>query len=304
MATPTVSTIAFDAALRPSGTLWLPRASLSTCIRATLVRNTLGFDLPDAQRFNHLPAAPLCSLTWWFGGSSLRMAAPVVCEPDPAVMPMGPMPGRWVLCGPQTRPTSTWCTGPSHFMMVLFMPDALEALTGLRIDDLRDQLLDATAVLPNHWLPMLRAVQDAPDDGHALERLEDFLDPLWQRYRSSRPGALLRYSDWVTNLAQRAALSGPGRSLRQLERRIKRWSGLPLRELRLMERAEDAFFATSSVATQKGNKVEWAQIAADTGYYDQSHMIRVTRRVTGFPPEVLSQGIQHEESFWAYRLWM
>jgi len=38
-------------------------------------------------------------------------------------------------------------------MMVLFMPDALEALTGLRIDDLRDQLLDATAVLPNHWLP-------------------------------------------------------------------------------------------------------------------------------------------------------
>jgi AraC-like DNA-binding protein len=189
-------------------------------------------------------------------------------------------------------------------MMVLFMPDALEALTGLRIDDLRDQLLDATTVLPNDWLPMLRAVQEAPDDGHALERLEDFLDPLWQRCRSSQPGALLRYSDWVTNLAQRAALSGPGRSLRQLERRIKRWSGLPLRELRVMERAEEAFIATSALATQARSKMDWAHIAAETGYYDQSHMIRATRRVTGFTPEALSQGIQHEESFWAYRLWM
>lgn len=305
MATPTFSTIAFDATLRPSGTLWLSRASLSACIRATLVRNTLGADLTDVQRLNHFPAAPLCSLTWWFSGSSLRVPAPGDCESEPAGMRMEPMPGRWVLCGPQTRPMSTWNTGPAHFMMVLIMPDALEALTGLRLDEMRDQLLDASAVLPVDWLPMLQAVQDAQDDGHALQQLEEFLDPRWQRCRSIQAGgAMRRYTDWVAYLAQRAALSGPGRSLRQLERRIKRWSGLPLRELRVMERAEEAFLTTSAIAVQTGTKVDWAQIAAETGYSDQSHMIRATRRVTGFPPEALRQGIQHEECFWAYRLWM
>ncbi|QDL53241.1 hypothetical protein [Rhodoferax aquaticus] len=48
-----------------------------------------------------------------------------------------------------------------------------------------------------------------------------------------------------------------------------------------------------------------AQItAADTAYSDQSHLIRTTRRITGFTPEALGKGIQHHESFWAYRLWM
>lgn len=304
MAIPSVNTISFDSALWPSGTLWQPRASLSTCIRATLVRNTLGADLADAQRFNHFPAAPLCSLTWWFSGDSLSVAPPGSGECDAALASKKPMPGRCVFSGPQTGPVSTWCPGPAHFLMVLIMPDALEALTGLRLDELTDQLLDASRVLPADWLPLLQAVQEAPDDSQALQRLENFLDPRWQQCRSIQPGMMRRYSDWLAYLAQRAALSGPGRSLRQWERRVKRWSGLPMRELRVMERAEDAFLTTSAVATQTRRKVDWAQIAADAGYSDQSHMIRATRRVTGLSPQALSQGIQHDESFWAYRLWM
>jgi len=57
-------------------------------------------------------------------------------------------------------------------------------------------------------------------------------------------------------------------------------------------------------ATQTPAKLDWAQIAVDTGYSDQSHMIRTTRRITGFTPEALGKGIQLQESFWAYRLWM
>ena len=36
----------------PSGQLWLPAAGLSACVRATVVRNTVGHVLTDAQRFN------------------------------------------------------------------------------------------------------------------------------------------------------------------------------------------------------------------------------------------------------------
>ena len=141
-------------------------------------------------------------------------------------------------------------------------------------------------------------------DAQRLQALEHFLEPRWQLCRPSQSVVTKRYSDWVAYLAQRAAVSAPGRSLRQLERRIKHWSGLPMRELRVMGRSEEAFFATAALATQNPSKLDWAQIAADTGYSDQSHMIRTTRRITGFTPEALGKGIQHQESFWAYRLWM
>ena len=295
---------AFDPALWSSGTLWQTRASLSACVRASMVRNTLGADHTDAQRVNHFPATPLCSLSWWFSGSSLRLTTPPVRVAKGEMGERTPMPGRWVLSGPQTRPTSSWCPGPAHAMIVLFMPDALHALTGLRVADLTDRFVDASTCMSPEWLVMCEQVQDAPDDAHRLHILEEFLEPLWQLCRPSQPLAQQRYSDWVAHLELRAAVSAPGRSLRQLERRIKQWSGLPLRELRVMGRSEEAFFATAALATQTTDKLDWAQIAADTGYSDQSHMIRITRRITGFTPEVLGKGIQLQESFWPYRLWM
>lgn len=304
MASPSTNTIAFDPALWPSGTLWQPRASLSACFRASMVRNTLGAEHTDTQRVNHFPASPMCSLSWWFSGSSRGLASPPASAAEGVVAELMPMPGRWVLCGPQTQPLSTWCPGPVHSMMVLFMPDALHALTGLQVSDLIDRFVDASAVLPPDWLAMCQQVQEAPDDAQRMHALEEFLEPRWQRCRPSQPLAMQRYSDWVTHLALRAAVSAPGRSLRQLERRIKQWSGLPLRELRVMGRSEEAFFATAALATQTSAKLDWAQIAVDTGYSDQSHMIRTTRRITGFTPEALGKGIQLQESFWAYRLWM
>ena len=111
-----------------------------------------------------------------------------------------------------------------------------------------------------------------------------------------------RYTDWANHLAQRAALSAPGRSLRQLERRIKRWAGLPLRELRGMGKSEQAFFDALTAHVDQGT-VSWAEVAVGAGYADQSHLCRVTRRITGFTPQALYDGILREEAFWAYRIW-
>jgi AraC-like DNA-binding protein len=217
--------------------------------------------------------------------------------------PQRPMPGRWVLGGPQTRPTSSWCPGPVHGMMVMFMPDALHAMTGLEPAGVADRFVDAAAVLPPDWIAMCERVQDAPGDAQRLAVLEDFLEPRWLACRSDGPLRVHRYTDWVTHLAQRAAVSGPGRSLRQLERRVKRWAGLPLRELRGMARSEQAFFDAVAAHGQDGG-IRWAELAVDNGYADQSHMCRVSRRITGFSPEALRAGIENEEPFWAYRLWM
>jgi AraC-like DNA-binding protein len=288
--------------LLPGSNMWQPRAALANCLRGTLVRNTVGSALSDAQRINHFPASPLCSLGWLFAGSSFLLSQPHGTPEQALSGERVSLPGRWVLGGPQTRPCATWTPGPAHGMMVMFMPDALHLLTGLEPTELTDRFVDASAFLAPDWLAMCQQVQDAPDDATRLDTLEDFLDPRWQACRPTLPLHAHRYADWTVHLAQRAAQSGPGRSARQLERRVKRWSGLPLRELRGLGRAEQAFF--NVMTAQSEGTLSWAEIAVDNGYADQPHLCRTVRRITGFSPGTLRQGIQREESFWAYRAWM
>ena len=95
--------------------------------------------------------------------------------------------------------------------------------------------------------------------------------------------------------------AGLGRSLRQVERRIKQWTGLPLRELKGLGKLERAFFETIQ-AVENGTD-NWSDVAEQAGYTDQSHLCRQTRRLTGFAPEELRRRIAEDEGFWCYRVW-
>lgn len=273
----------------PRQRLWLPRLSLAGCVRAAMLRDTTGLELTESQRHNHFPATPLVSLSWWFSGRSVMLGDEVL-----------PMPGPFVFAGPFTRPSVSFNDGPVHAMMLVLMPDALRALTGIDAKDHVNRLSDARTLLPAPWLAMCEAVQAASDDDTRLQLIEDFLQPLWTA-ADPGTGPFLRYHDWVQAVALRAATSPAGRSLRQVERRIKQWAGLSLRELRAFSRAERAF-AQVTAAVAEG-PVNWAEQAEAAGYADQSHLCRETRRVTGFSPEDLRRRIEQDESFWVYRLW-
>lgn len=272
--------------------LWLPRLSLSACVRGVMGRDTRGVALGEAQRLSHFPASPLCSLSWWFSGEAEQLP---FGEPQG---PATPMPGRFVFGGPFRGPTLWRNPGPVHGMMLVLMPDALHRLIGLEADLWLDRIADAAEVLPPDWLAMCEAVQGAADDEARIRLIEDFLDPRWQAARPQHTLTGHRYHDWAQGLGLRAATSGPGRSLRQTERRIKQWAGQSMRELRGLARAEQAFFDVAA-----SGEPDWAAVAANGGYADQSHLCRETRRVTGFSPAELYRRVAEEESFWPYRLW-
>jgi len=272
--------------------LWLPRVSLSACVRGVMGRDTRGAALSDAQRLSYFPASPLCTLSWWFEGEAQML---------PFGEPHGPavgMPGRFVFGGPYRGPSLWRNPGPTHGMMLLLLPDAMHHLVGLEADHWVDRFDDAAQVLPPDWIAMCEAVQAAPDDDARIRLIEDFLEPRWQAARPHLALAGHRYGDWAQGLALRAATSSAGRSLRQMERRIKQWAGQSMRELRCIARAEQAFLDVAA-----SGQPDWAAVAASGGYADQSHLCRETRRVTGFSPAELYRLIAENESFWAYRLW-
>jgi AraC-like DNA-binding protein len=273
--------------------LWLPRLSLTACLRAVLSRSTLGRPPAEACCVNHFPATPVCTISWFFEGHSEWL------DPTLAPMPADPV----LFSGPQTGPTTSRNTGPGHAMMLMLLPDALHAMTGLDPSAWIDRTVSAHAVLPPDWLAWGEAVRRAADDERRVALIEDFLEARWQAARPSSTAVLGSplLHDWTQGLALRAASSAPGRSLRQFERRIKRWTGQPLRQLKGISRTEVVFFEV--LAAQQRGAVDWADVAVLGGFADQSHLCRETRRVTGFSPEELRQRMQEEESFWVYRLW-
>lgn len=274
--------------------LWLPRWQLSRCVRAVVSRSTLGVGRhwPPERHHNHFPATPLCTISWFFAGHSELL----VPGQPPLRLP------QVSFAGPFSGPTHSRNSPEGHGMMLMLMPDAVHALTGLAPARYLNRFVPLDQALGHDWQAMAAAVLAAPDDEARVALIEDFLAPRWQALQADSAHArLLNLQDWLQGLALRAAASGVGRSLRQFERRIKGWTGLPLRELRGLGRAEQAFFRTLAAGD---GPVPWAQVAADTGYADQSHLCRETRRVTGFAPQALRQHIADDERFWIYRIWM
>lgn len=266
-----------------------PRVALAPCVRAYIVRNTIGADLQPHERYNHFPATPACTITWAMQGSAIRTSNGQT------------LPGPIVFGGPHTMPTTSYNPGPVHALTMVVMPDALRAMTGVDAGRHVNELTAAHEVFDADWLAMLRAALQAPDDAARVQLIEDFITPRWQAVRGDSWTNARTYRDWAQSLALRAAMTGVGRSVRQGARRIRAWAGLPLRTVQGLSRAEASFLEAQG-AIQEG-RLNWADVAHDAGYADQSHLCRESRRVTGLSPQELLRRIQEDESFWVYRVW-
>lgn len=265
-----------------------PPASLASCVRAFVVRDTTGIPLlPPEQRLNHFPATVMCSLSWVLEGSTLLEDGQ-------------PMP-RAAVGGPRSGPRTSSNPGPVRVFIALFFPQALHALTQLHMSRHVDRFVPIADVLDGQWQAMSDAMLQAPDDEARAALLAQFLEPRWKAARAAGvvPGNVM--GDWINSLTAQVAASGWGRSARNVERRIKVWVGQPLRRMRRFSRAERQFRQVRPELD--AGTVSWADAAAQAGYADQAHLSRETRAVTGLSPTELARRIRDDESWWVYRIW-
>jgi AraC-like DNA-binding protein len=278
---------------------WLPPLALAGCLRGALLRDTTGRNLDTAERENYFPAAPLVTLSCWFEGHMDWVATPGFSVPHP-----GYSAQPCLLHGPFTEPSRTRNNGPVCVIYLLFYPDAFAALTGIDPGSLLNKVVDARDVLPEDWVRWGPTLAALPDNQARMDAVEAFLRPRWHGELAKRaPGR--RFAEWAAALALRAATSSTGRSVRQVERRIKAWVGLPMGEIRAVSRAENVLLAAVATASPGSTAaaVKWAEVAVETDYADQSHLCREIRRITGFSPEQLLQLVISDPAFWCYRIW-
>ncbi len=277
----------------PDTRLVAPSLALASCIRAVVIRSTLQRPpMAERDRMNHHPATPFCSIYWLFEGDA------AILEPVLDPSPVAPA-GSAIFCGPQSQPTTTFNSGPAHFMSILFFPDAWHRLTGMDIAAQMDRIVALGEALDGDWQELSRQVLAAPYDAARIALVEVFLEPRWRAARGGSGEGMV--SDWVNRLGAQAAATGIGRSMRMVERRVREWAGRPLRTLRRMVRAEQSFFEARREFLE--GRVSLSDVAARSGYADQAHMSRETREITGISPSELLRRIREEESYWMYRIW-
>lgn len=278
--------------------MW-PRPGVADCIFCMFVRDTRGVALDHEQRFNFFPASPLCSVTSVVAGDWL-----LIDRPEQMDHPrQGARLPALSFAGAQLRPPISWNPGESCAITIAFYPDALSAMTGLDLGPFTGRIVSAEEVLPKAILNPCRAGFDAvlrEGTVPGFSALEDEIETVWATLRPAGTRAMKWTRDWSRNLAVRAARAGTGRSPRQIARRIKSWTGVSERDLQGLGHTEQ-LYARLHDAFQKGD-VDWAGLAAASGFADQAHMIRRMRRHTGFTPEQLRQSANSDEAFWAYRL--
>lgn len=262
---------------------------MAQCILGGFVRDTRGCGLSAEQRFNHFASVPICGLSVMFEGTGRT-----VSRVDPgASEPMA----RTLFSGPQSQATTSWNDGDMYGIIIAFYPDALTALLGVSMQEFSDKSVPLDHVPEGRARDVLERASLTGDASNAFEMVQDGLAPLWQDVRPEQSSFGRMIGDWSRSLMVNAALSGAGQSLRQMQRRVKAATGLPLKRLKTYSKAEEAF----ALALKDGTD-DIAGIAADVGYSDQSHMGRQVRAQTGFTPTELMRGLESDEAFWSYRL--
>lgn len=275
--------------------LHLMPSALQGAAVAVVCRDTRAAALQPAQRLTHFPASPMVCLSWYQG-----MASGLVVEHGGNGV-WHPFGARAVISGSQSAPLASWAPTDGRAGMVCFAPDVARSLLGVDLAAVHDRFVDAHSVLPPHWHPMLRALQDAQDDAGTMAALQSLL-PRWRALQG--PVSVRELGrQWVQRLAWRADAWRRTHSERQVERRVKTFSGRSLREWQQLVRTEAVFFAARD-RQDRNEPLDWAALAHDGGFADQPHFTRATRRITGFTPAEFARRFREDESFWLYRLWV
>jgi AraC-like DNA-binding protein len=278
----------------------LPPFGLSDCIVAMVGRNTQGFALSERERLNHYPINPYFTISAIFDGYG-----DLCCGISDTGGPCW-RGGKLTVSGPQTMPRSVLNSDGWHSIVILLYPDAWQRLSGMEAQEWTDRYVDAQQVLSRPLLEACQAMFDVSNDQQKLDQFLFRFTPLWQRCRSQMPVFGRHRSDtirpWMQAIMLRAAQIHLGQSMRQVERRIKSWTGTSLRSLNKRARAEQALFLAWKI-WMTSKEIDWATFAVQNGFSDQSHFIREIRDMTGFSPQEFRDGIIQSESFWIYRAW-
>ena len=207
------------------------------------------------------------------------------CRREPGGRPIDP---QMLLIGPKSRPFLFRPPAGFQLVAVRLKLEWAEPLLGLAPGEHLDSQPDLASVLPRFAASALPHLEETltPDDAVAV--LVEALRRWVGTEPRHRPGVEGMALDLLRASNGRGGVDGVavrvGTSARHLRRSVRRRAGLSLkgyaRTLRFLAAVTDADRAVSP---------QWARIAADAGFCDQSHLVRESRALCGMAPAAVDR---------------
>lgn len=224
----------------------------------------------------------------------------VIDAPDHATtLALRVVPGRGsdlVVMGPRTRALYHLGTPGPFCVMARIQTGRAGSLLGWPMRELADRIVPLSAIWGEPGQRLAHALADASSDPAAIngKRLAGPLEEaLLGRLPGRRPSGLPR-ADLICQAATLLS-TGAGSAAEQVQTTARL---LSLSERHLRDLFADAVGVTPKLfarldrvrAVLDRPRQHWAQLAAEAGYYDQSHMTGEFRQIMGVPPGAYSAG--------------
>jgi AraC-like DNA-binding protein len=184
------------------------------------------------------------------------------------------------------------CQGPTRLLIIVFHPHGLNRLLNVPASELNDKVIPLADLFGGAGLAMQKAVAAADSLSVKLDHIEVFFRKMVGDHRSANDPLvttalnLIQRHRGVLTIRQLTGIIGC--HSRQLERKFNTAVGLSPKHFCNIVRTL-SFVKSLQHATCKPSLT---RSAYESGYYDQAHLIREFRKITGLTP---SQYLKNSE---------
>jgi AraC-like DNA-binding protein len=193
-----------------------------------------------------------------------------------------------LLYGPHTRPFIINRSRPTSILGVHFHPGGLFPFINMPTDSLHNQVVTLEAIWGVQGRDLRERLLEAFSLGERFRLIERFLLEKWQLSYTSHTAVM-----WSLNLLRTAphqkiknVVEQSGLSERRFSQIFREQVGMPSKRYQRLQR----FQAALHMIDQK-EQVDWADLAASCGYFDQAHFVHDFRSFSGFTPSGYHQHV-------------
>ncbi len=171
----------------------------------------------------------------------------------------------------------------STLVAAQFRIGTAHAYLHVSLDQLRDSVVDAATVVGEPMWAVRRRLKQLESPTAKLKELANWMIERRDDARLTPPAvaaAVARILESPNVATVRDILRDSGYTRKHMNTLFRRYVGTTPKSLQRIIR-----FAETLKSIQQSQRINWAQLSADCGYYDQSHFIKDFQDFSGFRPQ-------------------
>jgi AraC-like DNA-binding protein len=203
------------------------------------------------------------------------------------------------VAGASVSPVVLSMRGHMHGISLTLRPGASLALFGVPAGELANQTVPWDELVRGAAQPLSDTLADAGSDARRVEQvfaaLQGMRRPTDTRMQRAIRSVAHTSATAAGGLSTRSLAAELGLSARRVQQLFASHLGLTPGELRRLQRMHEVLRRLRAHELPKQTP-RWTQLALETGYYDQAHLINEFRALSGLTPGELLQSISHSSN--------